>query len=61
MPSQPTPWSLVLRQRVEFAQYVSIRYTEPRAEAGVEPSVGSKGDSDHNALAETINGLTRQS
>src|ERR1700691_5072837 len=39
------------------SQYVSIRYTERLAEAGVEPSVGSVGDSDGNALAETINGL----
>lgn len=38
-------------------QYVSIRYTERLAEAGVEPSVGSIGDSYDNALAETINGL----
>ena len=38
-------------------QYLSIRYTERLAEAGVEPSVGSVGDSDDNALAETINGL----
>ena len=39
------------------SQYVSIRYTERLAEAGIEPSVGSKGDSYDNALAETINGL----
>jgi transposase InsO family protein len=39
------------------SQYVSIRYTERLAEAGVEPSVGSRGDSFDNALAETINGL----
>lgn len=39
------------------SQYVSIRYTERLADAGVEPSVGSKGDSYDNALAETINGL----
>ncbi len=39
------------------AQYVSIRYTERLAEAGIEPSVGSVGDSYDNALAETINGL----
>jgi putative transposase len=39
------------------SQYVSIRYSERLAEAGVEPSVGSKGDSYDNALAETINGL----
>jgi putative transposase len=38
-------------------QYVSIRYTERLAEAGIEPSVGSVGDSYDNALAETINGL----
>ena len=39
------------------SQYVSIKYTEPLAEAGIEPSVGSVGDSYNNALAETINGL----
>lgn len=39
------------------AQYVSNRYTERLAEAGVERSVGSVGDSHDNALAETINGL----
>ena len=38
-------------------QYVSIKYTERLAKAGVEPSVGSVGDSYDNALAETINGL----
>ena len=42
---------------LESAQYVSIRYTERLAEAGIEPSVGSVGDSYDNALAETINGL----
>jgi putative transposase len=39
------------------SQYVSIRYSERLTEAGIEPSVGSKGDSYDNALAETINGL----
>jgi len=39
------------------SQYLSIKYTERLAEAGIEPSVGSVGDSDDNALAETINGL----
>ena len=39
------------------SQYVSIRYTERLAEVGIEPSVGSVGDSYDNALAETINGL----
>jgi putative transposase len=38
-------------------QYVSIKYTERLAEAGIEPSVGSVGDSYDNALAETIIGL----
>ena len=38
-------------------QYVSIRYTERLLEAGIEPSVGSVGDSYDNALAETINDL----
>ncbi len=38
-------------------QYLSIRYTERLAEAGVEPSVGSVGDSYDNALAETVIGL----
>ena len=38
-------------------QYLSIKYTERLAAAGIEPSVGSIGDSYDNALAETINGL----
>ncbi len=38
-------------------QRVSIRYTERLAEAGIEPSVGSVGDSRDSALAKTINGL----
>jgi putative transposase len=39
------------------SQYVSINYTERLAQAGIEPSVDSVGDSYDNALAETINGL----
>jgi len=39
------------------SQYLSIRYSERLAEAGIAPSVGSRGDSYDNALAETINGL----
>jgi putative transposase len=39
------------------SQYLSIRYSERLAAAGVEPSVGSRGDSYDNALAETIIGL----
>lgn len=47
----------VLRRPIESAQYVSIKYTDRLLEAGIEPSVGSVGDSYDNALAETINGL----
>jgi putative transposase len=39
------------------SQYVSIKYTERLVEAGIEPSVGSVGDSYDNALAETVIGL----
>jgi len=39
------------------SQYVSIKYTDRLVEAGIEPSVGTVGDSYDNALAETINGL----
>ena len=39
------------------SQYLAVKYTERLAEAGIEPSVGSVGDSYDNALAETINGL----
>ena len=46
-----------LRRPVESAQYVSIKYTERLAEAGIEPAVGSVGDSYDNALAETVIGL----
>jgi putative transposase len=38
-------------------QYLSIRYTKRLKDVGIEPSVGSVGDSYDNALAETINGL----
>jgi putative transposase len=38
-------------------QYLSIRYTERLAETGAVCSVGSRGDSYDNALAETVNGL----
>ncbi len=38
-------------------QYVAIRYTERLAEVGAVRSVGSRGDSYDNALAETVNGL----
>jgi putative transposase len=39
------------------SQYLALRYTERLTDAGIEPSVGSVGDSYDNALAETINGL----
>lgn len=38
-------------------QYLALRYTARLEEAGIVPSVGSKGDSYDNALAETVNGL----
>ena len=38
-------------------QYLSIRYTERLGEAGIEPSVGNRGDSYHNALYESMIGL----
>jgi len=47
----------MLRRPVESAQYLSIPYTERLADAGIDTSVGSVGDSYDNALAETINGL----
>ena len=39
------------------SQYLALRYTKRLAEAGIEPSVGSVGDSYDNALAETVIGL----
>ena len=56
VPSTP-PLLGVLRQPVESAQYLSIRDTERLAEAGAVTSVGSRGDSFDNALAETTIGL----
>jgi putative transposase len=54
---QPERDNALVHHSDRGSQYVSIRYSERLAEAGVEPSVGSKGDSYDNALAETINGL----
>jgi len=54
---QPDSDDALIHHSDRGSQYVSIRYTERLAEAGIEPSVGSKGDSYDNALAETINGL----
>ncbi len=57
LPPSQLPIFKVLRRPIEFTQYLSIRYTERLADAGIEPSVGSVGDSYDNALAETIFGL----
>jgi len=54
---RPTHQGGLIHHSDRGVQYVSIRYTERLAEAGIEPSVGSVGDSYDNALAETINGL----
>jgi transposase InsO family protein len=54
---QPHPSDPLIHHSDRGSQYVSIRYTERLAAAGIEPSVGSRGDSYDNALAETINGL----
>ena len=55
--NQRQPASGLTHHSDRGSQYLSIRYTERLAEAGIEPSVGSVGDSYDNALAETINGL----
>ena len=47
----------MLQPPIESAQYLSIRYTERLAENGVVNSVGSRGDSYDNALAESTNSL----
>ena len=54
---QPASAENLIHHSDRGSQYVSIRYTERLAEAGIDPSVGSRGDSYDNALAETINGL----
>ncbi len=54
---RPVQGSGLIHHSDRGVQYLSIKYTERLAEAGVEPSVGSVGDSYDNALAETINGL----
>ena len=54
---QPERSDALIHHSDRGSQYVSIRYSERLSEAGIEPSVGSRGDSYDNALAETINGL----
>ena len=72
LPPCSTPWSklctsvalsiaarsciIAVRGSQYRALHLALRYTERLAEAGIEPSVGSVGDSYDNALAETING-----
>ncbi len=54
---RPVQGSGLIHHSDRGVQYVSIHHTERLAEAGIEPSVGSVGDSYDNALAETVNGL----
>ncbi|PTR06155.1 integrase-like protein, partial [Nitrosospira sp. Nsp5] len=54
---QPKQSDALVHHSDRGSQYISIRYTERLAQAGIEPSVGSRGDSYDNALAESINGL----
>jgi transposase InsO family protein len=56
---KPCGLGRLIHHRDRGAQYLSIRYTERLAEADVESSVGRVGDSDDQALAETINGLDK--
>jgi transposase InsO family protein len=54
---RPTQRDGLVHRSDRGVQYVSIRYTDCLPEAGIDPSVGSVGDSYDNVLAETINGL----
>jgi putative transposase len=54
---QPERTDALIHHSDRGSKYVSIRYSERLAEAGIEPSLGCRGDSHDNALAETINGL----
>jgi transposase InsO family protein len=54
---RPADGSGLVHHSDRGSQYVSIKYTERLAEAGIEPSVGSIGDSYDNALTETVIGL----
>ncbi len=56
---QPERDNSLIHHSDRGSQYVSIRHTERLAEAGIEPSVGDKGDSYDNALAETITASTK--
>jgi len=54
---RPTEADALIHHSDRGSQYLSIRYTERLADAGIDPSVGSVGDSYDNALAESIIGL----
>lgn len=55
--TQRSPGEALVHHSDRGAQYLAIRYSERLSQAGIDPSVGSVGDSYDNALAETINGL----
>jgi transposase InsO family protein len=48
---------MAFRPPREFSQYVAIRYAKRLVQAGIDPFVGSVGDSYENALTETVDGL----
>ena len=54
---QPCDDGALIHHADTGSPYLSIRYRERLAEAKIEPSVGSRGDRDDNALVETTNGL----
>ena len=54
---QPEKSESLVHHSDRGSQYLSIRYSERLAQAGIVPSVGSRGDSYDNALAESIIGL----
>ncbi len=56
---RPVPGDGLVHHSDHGVQHLSIKHTERLAEAGIAPSVGSVGDSYDNALAETINGLSK--
>ena len=55
--SREGPFDGLVHHSDRGVQYLAIRYTERLAEAGVVTSVGSRGDSYDNAMAESVNGL----
>ena len=59
LPKTAARYSGLIHHRDRGSQYLAIRYTERLAEAGIDTSVGSVGDSCDNALAESVIGLFR--